>query len=64
MVLALQVLQVLISRILCPRSGEDRRRPLMPYAIQATPVLVWREILFMTTLFIWALAALRTNLHT
>ena len=38
-------------------------RKLMPYAIQATPALGWREILFMTALFVWALAMLLTHLQ-
>ena len=38
-------------------------RKLMSYAIQATPALGWREILFMTALFVWALAMLLTHLQ-
>ncbi len=38
-------------------------RKLMSYAIQATPGLGWREILFMTALFVWALAILLTHLQ-
>jgi hypothetical protein len=38
-------------------------RKLMSYAIQATPALGWREILFMTALFVWALTVLLTHLQ-
>ncbi len=38
-------------------------RKLMSYAIQATPGLAWREIVFMTALFVWALAMLLTHLQ-
>jgi hypothetical protein len=33
----------------------------MSYAIQADPALAWREIVFMSVLFIWALYTLVTN---
>lgn len=38
-------------------------RKFMSYAIQATPGLGWREIVFMTALFVWALAMLLTHLQ-
>jgi hypothetical protein len=44
-----------------PESGAPPRK-IMSFAIQARPGLVWREIVVMTVLFLWALYALVAHL--
>lgn len=38
-----------------PSESSSSPRKLMSYAIQANPGLAWREIIVMTSLFVWAL---------
>ncbi|WP_319451215.1 MULTISPECIES: hypothetical protein [unclassified Mycobacterium] len=64
--LTIQVFFHRFSRVLPTEKMPETPAPprkLMSYAIQATPALAWREILFMTALFVWALAMLLTHLE-
>lgn len=64
LVVGMTVIQVYFHRFNQPlpadRSPEPPVSPikLMSYAIQATPARAWRELLLMTALFVWVLAAL------
>ena len=62
--LTIQIFFHRFSRVLPPDKSPQEPAPprkVMSYAIQANPLLGWREILFMTVLFVWALVMLVTH---
>jgi hypothetical protein len=62
--LTIQIFFHRFSRVLSAEEAPETPTPprkLMSYAIQADPALAWREIAFMSVLFIWALYTLVTN---
>ena len=63
--LSIQIFFHRFSRVLPPDKTPEPPTPprkLMSYAIQANPVLAWREIVFMAALFGWALVMLLKGL--
>ena len=62
--LTIQIFFHRFSRVLAPEKAPETPTPprkLLSYAIQADPALAWREIIFMSVLFIWALFTRLTN---
>jgi hypothetical protein len=61
LVVGMLTIQVFFHRFSKPLTADQMPesptppRKLMSYAIQANPRLAWREIVFMTVLFVWAL---------
>jgi len=69
LLVGMTIIQVYFHRFSDPLPPEKMPEPpltplkLMSYAIQASPGKAWRELAFMTVLFIWALYMLATHLR-
>jgi len=67
LLVGMTLIQVYFHRFCNPLPPDKSPEPpvsaikLMSYSIQANPGKAWRELLFMTVLFVWALSALLTE---
>jgi len=67
LLVGMTIIQVYFHRFSDPLPAEKSPEPpvtaikLMSYSIQANPEKAWRELVFMTVLFVWALFMLATR---
>jgi hypothetical protein len=67
LLVGMTIIQVYFHRFSDPLPPEKAPEPpltalkMMSYSIQATPGKAWRELAFMTVLFVWALSMLATQ---